>query len=479
MEKVICDVCGVAYPATAAQCPVCGCASSESAQTSAGDTVQVEEETTTTVVAAAGKGGHFSKSNVRKRMKASKAQAPEDAPEPPQKNQEPDYDDDYDDDYDQDDVDDEPTSNRGLIVVVVLLLLAIIAVSSYIVIKHFGILDQPSGIDTTNPSGITLPTDDPADSSNPSDSVDPSDPADPSDPSISIPCTGIEVTPSVNLMEKDGSVSLSFSVEPIDTTDTIRFASSNTDVATVDSTGRVTAVGNGEATITITCGSIVKTCKVTCDIDDTPDVPVVPEKHYYLKLNGTNPNYPTGEYSCEASFKTGNSFSLKIVDEDGVAVDVVWTASKPENVVITGNTIKLYKPGSVTISATHNGVTYSCLARVTGEAIDIPTENPDDPEKPDDPVKPEATYFLRLNGMKPYYPSSDGFGCEASFKVGNSFRLNLVNDLEAKMDVTWTASRDGYVTIDGERITCDQKGTIKLTAEIDGQTYTVTIHINE
>lgn len=293
-------------------------------------------------------------------------------------------------------------------------------------------------------------------------------PDDPSDSSISIPCTGIEVTASVSLLEKGSSVVLTFSVEPIDTTDTIRFASSNTDVATVDATGRVTAVGNGEATITITCGSIVKTCKVTCDVDDTPDEPVEPEKYYYLKLNGITPNYPTGENSCETSFKTGNSFTLKIVDEDGVAVEVVWTASKPENVVITGNTIKLYKPGSVTISATHNGVTYSCLVRVTGDPIDIPADNP---------VTPEATYLLRLNGAKPYYHIGQ-FGCEATFKVGNYFRLNLVNDLEAKVEVTWTASKEGYVTIEGDKITCIQEGIITLTAEIDGQTYTCRMYIH-
>ena len=26
MSKIICDICGTAYPDTAAECPVCGCA---------------------------------------------------------------------------------------------------------------------------------------------------------------------------------------------------------------------------------------------------------------------------------------------------------------------------------------------------------------------------------------------------------------------------------------------------------------------
>ena len=64
MEKVICDVCGIAYPETAAQCPICGCARSENGQTSACDTVQVEEN----AAYATTKGGRFSKTNVRKRL---------------------------------------------------------------------------------------------------------------------------------------------------------------------------------------------------------------------------------------------------------------------------------------------------------------------------------------------------------------------------------------------------------------------------
>ena len=64
MSKVICDICGTAYPETATQCPICGCARDNVTQTPAADATQKTDGE-----AAGGytyvKGGRFSKSNVR------------------------------------------------------------------------------------------------------------------------------------------------------------------------------------------------------------------------------------------------------------------------------------------------------------------------------------------------------------------------------------------------------------------------------
>ena len=68
MNKVICDVCGTSYPETAQQCPICGCTSGEGIRV-----VEVEEEEAAPRTYV--KGGHFSKSNVRKRNKAAAAAA--------------------------------------------------------------------------------------------------------------------------------------------------------------------------------------------------------------------------------------------------------------------------------------------------------------------------------------------------------------------------------------------------------------------
>ena len=483
MEKVICDVCGIAYPETAAQCPICGCARSENGQTSACDTVQVEEN----AAHAATKGGRFSKTNVRKRLKAQQIQpVPLEMPPRAPKKEEPvveEYE--YDEEYDEDDDDEMPASNRGLVIVVVLLLLAIIAVSCYIAIVHFDIFGG-NPADKSGRADEQLST---------TVGTEPSD--DPTLPSIRIPCTGVELkldgepTLGGNVL----SMKLSYVLEPIDTDDTLKFTSSNPAVATVDKDGNVTAVGNGEATITITCGKFSQSCKVTCvvdsgdqpDVPDVPDVPVEPEKNYYLRVNNAKPNYPRGEYGCEASFKTGAAFTLKIVDDDGVAVDVIWTASKDDMVVIAGNKITCYKPGNVTITATYNGTKYSCYAIISGTPIDLPTEepetpeNPENPENPDEPAEPTEIYQIKIDGGKPaYLYNNQPHSADVTYSETKKFKLTLISVDDLGMiakDVQWKLSDDTICSFDGTSVTCLKKGTCKITAEYKGVTYVVFVRV--
>ena len=58
------------------------------------------------------------------------------------------------------------------------------------------------------------------------------------------------------------NISVSVSPSSAAATATVTFASSNEAVATVNNFGRVTAVGKGSATITVTCGDIVRTVSV-------------------------------------------------------------------------------------------------------------------------------------------------------------------------------------------------------------------------
>lgn len=477
MEKVICDVCGIAYPETAAQCPICGCARSENGQTSACDTVQVEEE----AAYAATKGGRFSKNNVRKRLKAQQIQpVPLEMPPRAPKKEESvveEYED--EEEYDEDDDDEMPASNKGLVIVVVLLLLAIIAVSSYIAIVHFDIFGSKPA-DKSGRADEQLSTTAPKDPTGSGENTDPTKPA------VQIPCTGVELVDSELLLGGDVlSMKVGYILEPLDTDETVKFKSSDTSVATVDKNGTVTAVGSGEATITVTCGSISATCKVTCVMgEDKPEEPVDPEKNYYLRVNNLKPNYPKGDFSCEASFKTGAVFTLKIVDEDGVAMDVTWTASKEDLVVIDGNKITCYNPGNVTISATYNDKKYSCYAIISGTPIDIPSQDPETPEKPDNPDEPAVpteSFLIKINGKKPNYLFNDQpNSADVTFAVSKSFDLTLIADDDLGMlakDVEWKLSDDTVCSIDGTLVTCLKKGTCKITAEYKGVTYLVFVRV--
>lgn len=70
-----------------------------------------------------------------------------------------------------------------------------------------------------------------------------------------IPCTGLSVSPTtVSFTALNTTQQLTVTKTPADTTDTISYASSNENVATVSNSGLITCVGVGSATITVMCG---------------------------------------------------------------------------------------------------------------------------------------------------------------------------------------------------------------------------------
>ena len=81
---------------------------------------------------------------------------------------------------------------------------------------------------------------------------------------ITIPATGITISSKPLELEVGKTETLTATLTPTGADGAIIWSSNNLDVATVDpSTGEVTAVSVGEATITATCGELTDNCKVT------------------------------------------------------------------------------------------------------------------------------------------------------------------------------------------------------------------------
>ena len=451
MEKVICDVCGTDYPETAAQCPICGCARGDGGQTSARNNAAAGEERPAYTYT---KGGRFSKANVRKRLKAAQIQqVPVNIPEP---EDEPDY-----DDYDEEDELDEAASNRGLIAIVILLLLAIIAVSSYIAIVHFDL----GGSDTTNPVGTT-------------GSVQ-TTPSQPTSGGVQIPCTKLTVDSEITLVTVDSVWQLSYTVEPIDTTDQIQFVSNNKNVAIVDASGRVTAVGNGEATITITCGTFVSECKVVCNLgggDDPtdPSDPTVPtDPVVELKLNRSDITMK----------KKGESWNL--YSGELSPAEITWTSADENIATIVNGKVVAVAPGRTTVYAEYEGQKVSCIIRCSWTEETQPSEpteptepsDPVDPSEPSEPSDPVAVYYMKVNNVDPHYVTGTD-ACEVSIKVGESFLLAVVDKDGTSMGVTWNMSTDGIVTVSGKKVTGAAGGKVTLTATCGEQTFTCVIRVS-
>lgn len=454
MSKIICDVCGTAYPETAAQCPICGCARPGSAKTVAGNNTDGGESSGYTFV----KGGRFSKKNVRKRNKEIQARQAQGAS--------------------MSAGDERSTrSNKGLTIVMLILLAAVIVVVIYIALRFFVPAIDPSTPTTDGTTESTSPSTDAT--TDPTDNT--TDPT--TDPTqLQIPCTGIygpNEQPRLNAVGQ--TYQMEITVEPADTTDTLVFTTSDPSIATVTSDGLITAVGHGTAVITVSCGDVSSSYSVICNTDpsDVPSTDPSTEPSTEPTDPSTEPTEPVIElvlnredFSLFAPGETHRLYTGSIA-----LTQITWSSDDESVATFDGGVVTAVGPGETKVYAEYEGVIVSCIVRCKWTATD-PTE-PTDPEETEPSTEPptpseDETYYLRIDGRVP----SELYGADVTITVGSSFRLSLVNEQEQTMSVDWIASREGVVSISGNTITGVGRGYIQVYVTIGGVTYSCDVHVN-
>ena len=117
-----------------------------------------------------------------------------------------------------------------------------------------------------------------------------------------IELTGITVAPTKVNLELNATYQLSAVKEPVNAAGSLNWESSNTSVATVDSTGKVTAKAQGTAIITVSCGDKKATCTVTVDhqhdYSGQPYLYLDPGNHYQECKAGDGYNIQAHEFSA-------------------------------------------------------------------------------------------------------------------------------------------------------------------------------------
>lgn len=168
------------------------------------------------------------------------------------------------------------------------------------------------------------------------------------------PLESIQLDKASADLKKGETVDLNVKVNPVYTTDdkTVTWKSSNTNVATVDKNGKVTAVDAGEATISATVGKFTETCKVTVSIPleaiemaDKYDLELGANEHLRPRANPIN--------------TTADLTKMK------------WTSSNPDVVKVdkAGNMTGV-SYGTATITAELDGVKASCEVTVVKPGLD-------------------------------------------------------------------------------------------------------------
>ena len=323
MSKIICDVCGTSYPETVTQCPICGCVRSVDAKVVAGSTNEAENQAASTYTYV--KGGRFSKSNVKKRNNGNKQTASaEDNVQPAQP------------------VQNEGKKDTGVIITTIVLLLAIVAVVVYIAMRFFApslsMGEKPDN--NSNTAETTLDVTDNTDDTTETTLLE-------------IPCT--EVVLSKTLVEFDEvgqSLLLNVTLTPEDTTEDILFATSDESVVTINNDGKLTAMGGGEAIITVICGNVVAECNVICNIE----VPTVE----------TEPSAPSADdfkLNREDFTMTQKGQIWKLYSGDIAANQITWTSDNENIVTIKDGIVTAVGSGTTKVHGEYGGVKVSCIVR--------------------------------------------------------------------------------------------------------------------
>lgn len=393
MEEYICDVCGTAFSETDSVCPVCGCAKT-AASHAAGETVEESGYV---------KGGRFSKSNVRKRTRSTAVSntAPivTDIPE-------------VDDEDDEEEI---PQSNTGLIIIVILLLLAIIAVSTYIAIAFFGKDNGSKPNNTTSSSSSSVTTE------------------------LKVPCTSIDVEEDYIVLTKDNTTAkIVYSLFPVETTDKIAFVSANPDIATVDANGNITAIANGTAKITLTCGDEMKQIEVVCALDDEPEQPDDPSIL-------DDPKF--GSFTIPEGVTVITQKEVRVTrDNVNVRKGPGTDYGKVSKQAMKNDTLIIY-------------ATYENGGHIWGltDMGWIATEYTRDPSEP--------TPTLQLNRSDFTLTKSD-------------VKWNLYDGSLDPKQIVWTSGNTAVATVKDGVVTAVGNGSTTITAEFNGEKATCKVYVN-
>ena len=171
------------------------------------------------------------------------------------------------------------------------------------------------------------------------------------------PITSITLNKSNITLSKGTSETLKATINPSDATDdkTLKWTSSNPNIATVDNTGKVTAVGGGTATITVKSQNGKE---ASCEVKVT-------SKIESISLNKSN-----------ITLSKGTSVTLKAtINPNDVTEDktLKWTSSNTK-VATVDNTGKVTAIGGGTTTITvksQNGKEASCEVKVTSKIESI------------------------------------------------------------------------------------------------------------
>ena len=245
----------------------------------------------------------------------------------------------------------------------------------------------------------------------------------------------------------------------------VTWTSSDTSVATVDSTGKVSGLKAGTVKITATAGTNQKSDSITITI--TGEKPEVANVIYATKPAGWNKIYAY-VYNDTTSKNNGNWPGVEMTQltaDDSCAKAGVYKYEVPDlgegkyRVIFTNGS------GAQTPGASQPGIEFSGKVSWDGSSAAVSAVNCNTPQ----PV-PVSSVSISGSGV------SDG---KLSLKLGASVQLTVTVTPSNATDktVSWTSSNSSVAKVSDGKITAVKAGTATITATAGGKTASVVVAV--
>ena len=275
--------------------------------------------------------------------------------------------------------------------------------------------------------------------------------------SHSVAVQSVALDQSEVTINRKNTLQLTATITPSNATHkTVTWTTSNKDVATVDSTGKVIAVGTGTTTITATAGQKSATCEVKV----------------VVLMDGIALNH------TELVIDKGSTEQLtaKIIPEDTTDDKAItWTSTAPETVSVdAAGKVTALKPGKATIRASAVGASASCeitvLSPMTGITLDKSnlTLNRNTTGKLTVSFLPDDTTSGReiiWSSSAPEVADVDHQGNVVAHGIGTAKITASCGEFTASCDVSVIALIEG-IYLDQTEMTLDRGTDGQLTASI-------------
>lgn len=223
-------------------------------------------------------------------------------------------------------------------------------------------------------------------------------------------------------LEVGGTATLTATIMPDNATDqNVTWSSDNQNVATVDQNGKVTAVGEGTATITATVDGESATCSVT-----VKEAAIVPVES--VSLDKTNLKLTEGETA---------QLTATVLPETATNRNVTWSSNAPGVATVdSSGKVTAVAPGTATITVTTEDGNKTATCAVTVAAATVPVTG------------------VTLNKTS------------TSLYVGDTETLTatVAPDSASNKSVTWSSDNEGVATVNNGVVTAVSAGTAVITA---------------